>query len=56
MDFESFSLYRVVYKAWHIFLAGWDWNICSKILPEKVIKICLPCVYKIRAVYIFMTV
>ena len=56
MDFESFSLYRVVYKAWHIFLAGWDWNICSKILPKKVIKICLPCVYKIRAVSILMTV
>lgn len=56
MDFESFSLYRAVYKGWRIFLAGWDWNICSKILPQKVNKICLPCVYKVRAVYIFMAV
>lgn len=56
MDFESFSLYRAVYKGWRVFLADWDWNICSKILPPKVNKICLPCVYKVRAVYIFMAV
>lgn len=53
---ESFSLCRGVYNTGMSSLLARDWNICSKILPKKMSKICLPCVYKVHAVCIFMTV